>query len=74
MTEQTTKPVAKVAWGITAGATLDLFAFVLLGKANASLLLLSVFGLCEVALILLAVHAWKSYFEKFIAHKLSERQ
>jgi hypothetical protein len=70
MTEQTTKPAAKAAWTITVAATLDLFAFVLLSKANASWLHLSVFGLCEVGLILLAVQAWKSYFEKLIAHRV----
>ncbi|MEI6647729.1 MAG: hypothetical protein WCP12_16960 [bacterium] len=69
MTEQTTKPGAKVAWVITIAATFDLFAFVMLVKGNVSLLLLSVFGVCSVSLILLAVYAWKSYFENLIAHK-----
>lgn len=70
MTEQTAKPVAKAAWIITSAATLDLIAFVMLGKANASPLLLGFFGLCEAGIILFAVHAWQSYFEKLIAHKL----
>ena len=74
MTEQTTKPESKAAWIITVAATLDLFAFVLLGKANTSPLLLGFFGLCEVSLILFAVQAWKSYFEKLIAYKVQSRK
>ncbi len=70
MTEQTVKPESKAAWIITGAATLDLIAFVMLGKANASPLLLGFFGLCEAGLILFAVHAWQSYFEKLIEHKL----
>jgi hypothetical protein len=73
MTEQSRKPESKVAWCITVGATLNIFAFVLLGKANTSPLLLGFFGLCEVSLILFAVQAWKSYFEKLIAHKVQSR-
>ena len=73
MTEKTPKLTPRAAWGTTAAAALNLFAFVLFTQANTSLLLLACFGLCEVALILCAAGAWKAYFENFVSHKLSEK-
>ena len=58
---------------MTVAAALDLFAFVLLAQANASTLLLALFGLCGVVLILCAAGAWKTYLENFVSHKISER-
>ena len=62
--KKTTQP--RQAWGLTIAAALDLFAFVLLAASNPSPILLSLFGLCEVVLILCAVGAWKKYIENMI--------
>lgn len=69
MNEAHIAPIRTSAWALTVAAAFDQVAFVLLARADASTLVLGLFGICEVVLILGATYMWKSYFETLIQHK-----
>ncbi len=66
------KPTGDAAWAASSAAGLDLCAFVLLAASNAGAGILVFFGGCELALILLAIRAWKKYFEGLIDYRVRE--
>ena len=56
-------------WVLTAAAILDLMALIFMSSASASIGALAMFAVCEVALIVLVIMAWKRYFEELIEEK-----
>ncbi len=59
-------PSSVTAWTATLVAVLDLIALVFMAASNPKTSLLLGFSLAEACLILLAVGAWKKYFEDYV--------
>ena len=66
------KPTSTVAWLLSLAAVLDLWAFVVMASSNSNGL--ELFGACELVLILIAIGAWKRYFEALIDYRLRQLQ
>ena len=68
------KPTTQQPWIMSLAAAMDLCAFVFMAASNLEITLLAVVGACELALILIAIFAWKKYFEVLIDYRFRELQ
>jgi hypothetical protein len=66
------EPNSNSARMVSFAAAMELFAFVLMAAGDTNVLLLSIMGVCAVVLILVAVSAWKKYFERLMDYKITQ--
>ena len=72
MEKPTSQASPQAAWAATVASSMSMLSFVLAGVAETPLPLVIIIGLCSVCAILVTVGMWKSYFEDFVSHKISE--